>query len=158
MARLTTLARLLLGLAFVVSAATYVVPLRPPRAPSAEALRFLDAFAATGLLAVVKIVELAAGLALLANRAVPLALALLAPLLVGILGFNVALAPASTALPAALLALELFLAWRYRGAFAPMLRLQVEPDPPPAPTDVRHAPAGAPGLRADARPGHRRRR
>lgn len=123
---LTPLARVVLGIAFVVFAANYFVPFLPaPAPPPPEALAFVGAFAASGLLTLIKVVELIAGLALIANRAVPLALALLAPILVGILGFHAALAPSGTALPAVLVVLELFLAWRYRAAFAPMLRLEV---------------------------------
>ena len=59
---------------------------------------------------------------LLGGRFVPLALAVLAPIVINIVGFHLFLAPSGIALPLAVLALELYLAWTYRAAFAPMLR------------------------------------
>ena len=126
--RISTIARYLLGLAFVVFAANYFVPFLPAQEPPpAEALPFLGAFAGSGFLTLVKIIELGAGILLLSNRFVPLALALLAPILVGILAFHLLLAPAGAAIAVVLVALELVLAWTYRQAFAPMLRVRVEP-------------------------------
>jgi hypothetical protein len=72
--------------------------------------------------------ELLVGVLLLANRFVPLALALIAPVIVNIVAFHLALAPSG--LPFALvaaLALEVFLAWSYRGAFLSMLGGRVAP-------------------------------
>jgi putative oxidoreductase len=130
MRHIAPIARILLGLAFVVFATNYFIPFLPAQPPPGPgALAFVGAFASAGLLTFIKVIELAAGLALLANRAVPLALALLAPIIVGILGFHAALAPAGLAVPVVLLVLELVLAWSYRSAFAPMLRLKVAPDP-----------------------------
>jgi hypothetical protein len=128
--RIATIARYLLGLGFVVFAASYFVPFLPPQdPPPADALAFLGTFAGSGMLTLVKLVELGAGILLLSNRFVPLALALLAPILVGIAAFHVALAPAGTGIAIVLVALELILAWTYRQAFAPMLRARVEPEP-----------------------------
>jgi hypothetical protein len=78
-------------------------------------------------MAVAKVVEIAAGLALLGNRFVPLALALLAPVLVNINLFHIVFAPAGLAMPLFLTLIELWLAWSYRDAFAPMLRAIVVP-------------------------------
>jgi hypothetical protein len=127
--RISTIARYLLGLGFVVFAANYFVPFLPPQQPPAEALPFLGSFAGSGFLTLVKVIELGAGILLLSNRFVPLALALLAPILVGILGFHLLLAPAGAGVAVVLVALELVLAWTYRQAFAPMLRARVEPAP-----------------------------
>jgi putative oxidoreductase len=128
--RISTIARYLLGLAFVVFAANYFVPFLPPQEPPPpEAQPFLGSFAGSGFLTLVKVIELGAGILLLFNRFVPLALALLAPILVGILGFHLLLAPAGAEVAVALVALELFLAWSHRQAFAPMLRARVEPVP-----------------------------
>lgn len=131
MTHLTSIARILLGLAFTAFAVNYFVPFLPaPSAPPPpDALAFLGVFAGSGMLTLVKLFELAAGILLLTNRFVPLALALLAPILVGINGYHVLLAPAGVALPLVLLALEIALAWRYRNAFAPMLRARTVPAP-----------------------------
>ena len=127
---LASIARILLGLGFVVFATNYFFPFLPAQdPPPAEALPFLGAFVTSGFLTLVKAIELGAGLLLLANRFVPLALALLAPVIVGITAFHVLLAPAGIGIALGFLALELFLAWSYRSAFAPMLRARVEADP-----------------------------
>jgi len=127
--RLPTIARYLLGLVFTVFGLNFFlhfIPTPPPTDPAAGA--FLGALFASGyVLTIVKLVEIGAGLLLLANRFVPLALALLAPIVVNIVAFHAVLAPAGVALPLVVLALELYLAWAYRAAFAPMLRARVSP-------------------------------
>lgn len=100
-----------------------------PAPPMPEAAgRFAMALIGTGyMFPLIKATEVAAGLLLLSGRFVPLALALLAPIVVNILAFHAFLAPAGLALPVILLATELYLAWSYRAAFAPMLRSAVAP-------------------------------
>jgi len=102
------------------------LPTPPPPPPAA--LNFVSALFATGyMIPLIKGTEVIAGLLLLGNRFVPLALALLAPVVVNILAYHLFLAPAGLIVPLALLAAELVLAWSYRDAFAPMLRARVEP-------------------------------
>ena len=128
--KLPAAARLLLGLIFTVFGLIFVLHFlpQPPMEPGAGA--FIGALFASGyLLQIVKVVEVAAGVALLANRFVPLALALLAPIVVNIVAFHAVLAPAGLVLPIVVLALEVYLAWSYRAAFAPMLRARVAPAP-----------------------------
>jgi hypothetical protein len=139
---MSTIARVLLGAAFTLFAANYFVPFLPqPGVPPPEAGAFLGAFVSSGFMTLVKIIELATGLLLLTNRFVPLALALLAPILVGITAFHALLAPSGLAIPIALVLLELVLAWSYRDAFAPMLHLRTVAQPilrsNPAPTADR---------------------
>jgi hypothetical protein len=55
---------------------------------------------------------------------VPLALAVLAPIVINIVGFHLFLEPSGLPLPLVVLAAEIFLAWSYRAAFAPMLHLR----------------------------------
>jgi uncharacterized membrane protein YphA (DoxX/SURF4 family) len=121
-------ARVVLGLVFVVFGANYFFDFLPPQPPPPDdALPFLGGLVASGyIFPVIKSIEIAAGVALLANRFVPLALVLLAPIIVNIVLFHTVLAPALP-IPLAILALELYLAWSYRGAFAPMLRARVAP-------------------------------
>ena len=129
MSHASTIARLLLGFGFTLFALNYFVPFLPPQPmPPPEALAFLGPFAASGFLTLVKVIELGAGVLLLTNRFVPLALALLAPILVGIFAFHALLLPAGFGVVIALVALELFLAWSYRAAFAPMLKARVTPE------------------------------
>ncbi|NUO54346.1 MAG: DoxX family protein [Polyangiaceae bacterium] len=121
-------ARVLLGLPFVLFGLNYFVPFMPtPPPPPESAMAFLGGLMASGyIMPLVKSIEIAAGLALLSNRFVPLALTLLAPIIVNIVAFHFILAP-SYGLPTVILALELFLAYSYRAAFLPMLRARVEP-------------------------------
>jgi uncharacterized membrane protein YphA (DoxX/SURF4 family) len=120
---LPTAARLFLGLVFTVMGLNFFLhflpmPPTPPRAAS-----FAGALFASGyLFPLLKTTEVVAGLLLLGGRFVPLALAVLAPIVVNIVAFHLFLAPSGMALPLALLAAELYLAWIYRAAFAPMLR------------------------------------
>ena len=59
-----------------------------------------------------------------------LALTLIAPVLVNILALHLFLAPGGLPIPLVLLATELFLAYRYRDAFAPMLHQLPEEQSP----------------------------
>ncbi|MGE0868582.1 MAG: DoxX family protein [Kofleriaceae bacterium] len=128
MKRIAPFARMLLGLVFVVFSTNYFVPFLPPQPmPPQPALALAGALMASGLLTLIKVIELVAGLALLANRAVPLALALLAPIIVGIGFFHLVLAPAGAPLALGVLALELVLAWSYRNAFRTMVQWRVAP-------------------------------
>jgi hypothetical protein len=77
----------------------------------------------------IKGTELIAGALLLVNRFVPLALALIAPVVVNIFAFHAFLAPSGVAVPIVLLALEVCLAWAYRGAYRPMLAPRAAPGP-----------------------------
>jgi hypothetical protein len=144
---MSTVARYLLGLAFVVFSLNYFVPFlpQPSEPPPPEAMTFIGAFASSHFLTLVKAIELACGLLLLANRFVPLALALLAPILVGITAFHALLEPSGLPIPAVLVALELVLAWAYRDAFAPMLHARTQA----ARLTRGHAPARV-GATADA--------
>jgi uncharacterized membrane protein YphA (DoxX/SURF4 family) len=117
-----TAARLFLGLAFTVFGLNFFLHFLPMPPPPPRAGAFLGALFASGyLLPLLKGTEVAAGLLLLAGRFVPLALAVLAPVLINILGFHLFLEPSGLPLPLALLAAELYLARSYRAAFAPML-------------------------------------
>jgi hypothetical protein len=128
--RISSVARILLGLGFVVFATNYFIPFLPAQdPPPPEAMPFLGGFAGSGFLTLVKVIELGAGILLLTNRFVPLALALLAPIIVGIAAFHLLLAPAGMPIVIAFVALELVLAWSYRSAFAPMLRARTVPEP-----------------------------
>jgi putative oxidoreductase len=120
---LPTAARLLLGLVFTVFGLNFFLHFLPMPPPPPRAMTALGGLLATGyLLPLAHVVELAAGALLLAGLFVPLALALLAPVIVNIVAYHLLFAPAGLAVPLVVLALELFLARAYRAAFAPMLR------------------------------------
>jgi uncharacterized membrane protein YphA (DoxX/SURF4 family) len=121
-------ARILMGLVFFVFGLNFFLHFIPQPPPPPAAAAFAGAMFATGYLFVlVKVVEVACGALLLAGRFVPLALTLLAPIIVNIVFFHAFLAPAGIALPLVVLALEVFLAWSYRDVFRPMLAARAVP-------------------------------
>ena len=121
-------ARLLLGLVFFVFGLNGFLQFLPtPPAPE-RAMAFMGALAATGyMFPLIKGVEVVAGALLLSNRFVPLALAIVAPNVVNIVLLHSILAPGGLPVALLVLALELFTAWCYRDAFAPMLRKRTAP-------------------------------
>jgi uncharacterized membrane protein YphA (DoxX/SURF4 family) len=126
--KLVLAARILLGLVFFVFGLNFFLHFLPQPPMPAAAGAFAGAMFATGYLFVVlKVVEVASGALLLAGRFVPLALALLAPIVVNIVLFHAFLAPAGLVVPLVVLVLEIFLAWSYRGAYRPMLAARVAP-------------------------------
>jgi uncharacterized membrane protein YphA (DoxX/SURF4 family) len=128
-AKLVLAARILLGLIFFVFGLNLFLHFIPQPPPSGPAGAFAGAMFATGYLFVLlKVVEVVSGALLLAGRFVPLALAVLAPIVINILFFHAFLAPAGIALPIVVLALELFLAWSYRSVYRPMLAPRAAPD------------------------------
>jgi len=125
--RLPTLARTVLGLAFFVFGLNGFLHFLPQPPMSGPAGDFAGAMAAAGyLFPLVKGTEVIVGLLLLTNRYVPLALTILAPVMVNILAFHAFLAPAGLGLPLVLAALGVYLAYAHRESFAPVLRARVE--------------------------------
>jgi uncharacterized membrane protein YphA (DoxX/SURF4 family) len=125
------IARVLLGLVFFVFGLNgffFFIPPPPPDQMPKALMEFSTAMMNTGFLfQLVKGTEVLCGLLLLVNRFVPLALVVLAPVIVNIVMVHVFLAPANMAMAFVILALELYLAWAYRSAFRPMLAAQVTP-------------------------------
>jgi hypothetical protein len=118
-------ARVLLGLVFFVFGLNYFVPFfPPPKDPMPEGLvAFSGALMKTGyMLPLLKGTEVLVGALFLANRFVPLALAVLAPVIVNIVAVHAFLAPSGLPVALVVLALELYLAWAHRAAFRPMLQ------------------------------------
>jgi hypothetical protein len=135
---LSTAARLVLGAGFFVFGLNGFLHFLPQPPMPEKAAAFAGALFATGyMFPLIKGTEVIAGLLLLTNRFPTLALALLAPGLVNIVAFHLFLAPAGLALPVVLLAAELYLAWSYRSAYAPMLRARVAPDGAGSPNSER---------------------
>jgi hypothetical protein len=126
--KLSTVARYLQGAAFLLFGLNGFFHFLPqPPSPEAAA-SFGGALFATGyMFPLIKGTEIVSALLLLSNRFVPLALAIIAPVIVNIVAFHAFLAPAGLALPLLLLTTELVLAWTYRDAFAPMLKARTSP-------------------------------
>jgi uncharacterized membrane protein YphA (DoxX/SURF4 family) len=136
---LPTAARLFLGLVFTVFGLNFFLHFLPMPPAPARAASFAGALFASGyLFPLLKTTEVAMGLLLLGNRFVTLALAVLAPIVINIVAFHLFLAPDGLAVPLAVLAAELYLAWTYRAAFAPMLQARASL-PRTAPVAVRPA-------------------
>jgi uncharacterized membrane protein YphA (DoxX/SURF4 family) len=117
-----TIARIALGLTFTVFGLNGFLHFLPmPMLPGAAG-SFMAALAASGyMFPLIKGTEVVAGLLLLAGRYVPLALTLLAPIIVNILAFHLALARDGTGMALFLVAVELYLAWHHRAAFRGVL-------------------------------------
>jgi len=142
MSKLPTIARYALGFVFVVFGLNGFLHFLPQPPMSGPAADFAGALFVTGyMFPLIKGTEVVAGALLLSNRFVPLALALLAPVLVNIVAFHVFLAKGGVGLPLALAALELYLAYAYRRAFAPMLAARVDAQAPSAAPAIAAAPA-----------------
>lgn len=142
--KLPSVARIILGLVFFVfglNGFLHFIPQPPMSGPSGE---FLGALVATGyMIPLLKMVEVGAGLLLLSGRFVPLALTLLAPIVVNIAAFHLVLAPGGLALTALIVAAELYLAWAYRDAFRPVLAASAKPRIEEGEPGRRHANAPA---------------
>ncbi|MCB9568890.1 MAG: DoxX family protein [Myxococcales bacterium] len=114
--------RALLGGAFLVFGLNGFLGFMPNPPMGPEAGAFMGALAATGyMFPLIKGFEVIAGGMILAGFRVPLALLFLAPILVNILAFHLALAPAGSGLVLALVAAEIGLAWLYRDAWRGVL-------------------------------------
>src|SRR5262245_53295363 len=125
--RIPTAARILLGSIFFVFGLNGFLQFLPQPPLSEAGGAFLGALAASGyMFPLIKGTEVVAGALLLGNRYVPLALTLLAPVVVNIVAFHALLSP-GLALPLAVLALELYLAWSYRRAYAGVLQASAAP-------------------------------
>lgn len=121
---LTLIARILLGLLFVVFGLNgffEFIP-RPKEPPPAHALEFAGALQATGYMKVVMTLQLVGGALVLSGRFLPLGLLLLGPVIVNILLFHIFMD--RNGLPMALVvsALALFLLGRHWSAFASVFR------------------------------------
>ncbi|MCB0405608.1 MAG: DoxX family membrane protein [Bdellovibrionales bacterium] len=123
MQKATLIARLLLGLVFFVFGLNGFFMFIQPPPPAPAAGEFMSAMIQTGyFLPVVKLVEVLCGAALLSGVYVPLALVVLAPIVVNIVLFHAFLDPSGLVMGILCLVLLVFLAWqqrdRYQGLFS----------------------------------------
>jgi uncharacterized membrane protein YphA (DoxX/SURF4 family) len=122
------IARVLLGLMFLLFGLNGFLNFMPmPKDIPDEIMTVSTGLMKGGYMHVVAAVEVIVAVLLLINRFVPLALTLLAPVVVGILTFHIALQPATIGPGIFVTLLELYLAWSYRRAFCPMLAAKVTP-------------------------------
>jgi len=140
--KVPVVARVLLGLVFLIFGLNGFFNFIPMAPPQGAAGQFMGGLAAAGyFFPLLKATEVTVGLLLLSGRFVPLALVLLAPVMVNIVGFHVALAPAGLGMALFLVALHGFLVWSYWGVLGTLLQGKVEPrqaavaSPAPAPAE-----------------------
>jgi putative oxidoreductase len=122
----TSIARILLGLLFLVFGLNGFLHFIPTPLPSGLAGQYMGVLFVSHYLVVVFLVQVIGGALLLANRFVPLGLILLGPILVNILLFHSLMAPAG--LPLALLATVLWgiVFYGVRRAFAGVFASRVQ--------------------------------
>jgi len=120
---LTIIARILLGLIFVFFGSNAFLHFLPmPPLPQGVAGEYLHAFLASGYVYVIGGFQVIGGLLLLIGRFVPLGLTILGAVIVNIWAFHLLMAPEGMPPAIVVTVLELFLVWRYRDAFAGILR------------------------------------
>ena len=122
----STIARYLAGVIFLVfglNGFLHFIPLPPP---SGVAGQFMGALFVSHYLTLIFALQVIGGVLLLANRYVPLALAILAPVIVNILSFHALMAPSG--LPLALFVTVLWaMVFAYvRSAFAPLFQARFQ--------------------------------
>ena len=115
------IARILLGLTFVVFGLNGLLHFIPqPELPPA-AIAFFGGLAAAGYMLPLLFGTQIVGGVLLLVGIVPLGLLLLAPVIVNIVGFHLFVSPSGLGIALVVAVLELFLAWVHRDAFRPLL-------------------------------------
>jgi putative oxidoreductase len=115
------IARVLLGLLFFVFGLNGFLHFMPNPPPTPAAGAFFGALIATHyMFFLIFGTQVLGGALLLIGVAVPFALVLLAPVVVNILFFHIFLSPVLLPMAIVVAALEAFLAWYHRAAFAPL--------------------------------------
>lgn len=119
-----TAARIVFGLLWLVFGLNFFfnfLPAQPP--PPEEAMKFLGGLMANPyMFPTIKTLEIAVGLMLVANIAVPLALVLIAPITVNILLFHAVLAPAGMGVTLLMVILNVLLGVAYFNSYKPLFK------------------------------------
>ena len=121
MSHFFTVVRVLLGVFFVVFGLNYWFQFIPTPSPSGDAARFMGLLAGSSYLTVVKVLEVAGGLALLVQRTA-LGVLRLGPVLVNILLYDILIVGEWNPVVLAASALAIILLFKERARFAPLLR------------------------------------
>lgn len=119
------IARYLLGLIFLVFGLNGFLHFIPMPPPSGVAGQFLGALFVSHYLVPVFLLEAIPGILLLINRFVPLALTLLAPIIVNIVLFHVLMAPEGLPMAVVVTVVWIVAALGVRTAFAGLLQARV---------------------------------
>ena len=119
------IARFLLGLIFLVFGLNGFLHFIPSPPPSGIAGQFAGALFASNYLVVVFLLQIVSAILLLLNRYVPLALTLLAPIIVNILLFHILMAPSGLPLAIVVTVLWIVVFLSVRSAFAGLVQQRV---------------------------------
>jgi uncharacterized membrane protein YphA (DoxX/SURF4 family) len=128
-------ARVALGIIFLGSGifgmlmALGIVPMPPQKEPLSEAAAAFMAglFKSGYLFKLIKATEIASGALLLFNRFTPLALILLAPIVVNIFAVHAFLMPSGLPIAIVVVVLEAYLAWAYRDSYRALFVSRAQP-------------------------------
>ena len=121
------IARILLGLMFLVFGLNGFLHFLPMPMPTGLALQYLTVLSASHYMVPVFLLHIVGGALLLANRYVPLGLVFLGPVLVNILLYHVLMAPQGLPLALVVSALWLTVFYGVRSAFAGIFAATVPP-------------------------------
>ena len=122
----STIARVLLGLIFVVFGLNGFLQFIPMPAPTGIAGQFAGALYLSHYLVVIMLIQVLAGILLIANRFVPLGLTLLGPVIANIFFFHLFMDPSGLPRAAVVTLLWLLVAYSVRSAFAGLLQQRVD--------------------------------
>ena len=126
MRAISAIARYLAGVVFLVFGLNGFLNFVPLPPPAGIAGQFMGALYASHYLWMIFAFQLVAGVLLLANRYVPLALAMLAPVIVNILSFHVLMAPSGLPLALFVAVLWAVIFVDVRPAFAALFQARVQ--------------------------------
>ena len=121
-------ARILLGLVFVVMGLNGFLHYIPGGPPPGPATTFTEVLVTSHYAIFVFGVQVVVGVLLLTNQFVPLALFVLAPVLANILVFHITMLPAGLPLALIVTALWIFVALQCRAIFVPLFVQHAKPD------------------------------
>lgn len=119
----TTILRMILGLGLLVFGINKFVPFLPMFDMAPAAANFIDSLASSGyVLYTVAFLEVVIGLMLLANKWVPFALILLAPIAINILLFHIFLDVSSILVAIIIVAINAILIYKYWKTYRPLFQ------------------------------------
>jgi len=122
----STIARFLLGVVFVVFGLNGFLNFIPTPPITGIAGQFFGALFLSHYLAVIMLIQLLAGILLIANRFVPLALTLLGPVIANIFFYHAFMNPSGLPRAAVVIVLWSLVAYSVRSAFAGVLQQRVD--------------------------------
>jgi putative oxidoreductase len=115
--------RILMGLMFLFASIVYLFKLFTPPPMEGAVKAFNEGIlAAIYLMPTVKVIELLCGLSFVTGKFVRLAVVLIFPIIVNIVGFHAFLEPSGLPIAIPLLLGDLFLAYTYRESYKPLLQ------------------------------------